>query len=314
MTKSRAGWTCALRTVETKESGLQFFKRAFGVVRAGEFLAVAVFSPRASGVFHQHQDVAFAQFQRGFHAFCNALAIFFARHHAVNDGFNGVRLVAAEREGIFAASFERLADIKNSAVHARAHEPLLGKRLQHIFVEALLAAHHRRAQHEPRAFSSKNRINNLRWRSGANRLAADAPLLISVPTRGRSAAREHQAQVVIDFRGGGNGGTRRVTATALLDGDGWRQTLNRVHIRLLHLVQELARIRGEALHVLALTFSKDGVERQRALAAAADAGHHHQAVARDGDVHALEVVLTRPANTDGTEVSGLWLCAGHGGP
>ena len=105
-----------------------------------------------------------------------------------------------------------------------------------------------------------------------------------------------------------------MAAAALLDSDGWRQTFDGVHIRLLHLVQELARIRGEALHVLALTFSKDGVERQRALAAAADAGHHHQAVARDGDVHALEVVLTRPANTDGTEVSGLWLCAGHGGP
>ena len=129
MTKSRAGWTCALRTVETKESRLQFFKRAFGVVGAGEFLAVAVFGPRASGVFHQHQNVAFAQFQRGFHAFCNALAIFFTRHHAVNDGFNGVRLVAAECEGIFAASFECLADIKNSAVHTRAHEPLLGERL-----------------------------------------------------------------------------------------------------------------------------------------------------------------------------------------
>ena len=181
-------------------------------------------------------------------------------------------------------------------------------------MEALLAAHHRRAQHEPRAFSGKNGINDLRWCSGTNRLAADAPLLISVPTRGRSAAREHQAQVVIDFRGGGHGGTRRVAATALLDGDGWRQTLDGVHIRLLHLVQELARIRGEALHVLALTFSKDGVERQRALTAATDACHHHQAVARDGDVYALQVVLTRSANTDGTEVSGLWLCAGHGGP
>ena len=179
-------------------------------------------------------------------------------------------------------------------------------------MEALLAAHHRGAHHHARAVVGEQGVHDLRGRGGADRLAAGAALLVSVPARGRAAAREEEAQVVVDLRGGGHGGAGRVAAAALLDGDGGRQALDRLDVGLLHLVEELARVRGEALHVLALPLGEDGVEGQRALAAARDAGHHHQAVARDGQVHRLQVVLARAADADAAEVGGGLLCACHG--
>ena len=75
-------------------------------------------------------------------------------------------------------------------------------------------------------------------------------------------------------------------------------------IGLLHHLQELARIGGEALHIAPLPFGIDGVERQRALAGARQAGDHDQPVARQIDVDALEVVLARAAH--GNMGKGSW--------
>ena len=86
--------------------------------------------------------------------------------------------------------------------------------------------------------------------------------------------------------------------TALLDGDGRREALDEIHLRLLHLIEELAGVGGEALDVFALALGVDRVERERRLAAAAQAGDDHQLVARDFQREILEVVLTRAADAD----------------
>ena len=64
----------------------------------------------------------------------------------------------------------------------------------------------------------------------------------------------------------------------MVNGYGRGQTLDIVHIRLLHLTQELAGVRGQALHIPALTFGINGVKSQAGLTGAGQAGKHHQLV------------------------------------
>ena len=67
-------------------------------------------------------------------------------------------------------------------------------------------------------------------------------------------------------------------------------------IGLLHHLEELARVGREELHVAALSLGVDGVEGEGRLARAREAGDDRQALARDVDVDALEVVLARTAD------------------
>ena len=67
-------------------------------------------------------------------------------------------------------------------------------------------------------------------------------------------------------------------------------------IGLLHHLEELAGIGRETLDIAALAFGIDRVEREARLARARQAGDHDQAVARQRDVEALEIVLARAAN------------------
>ena len=67
-------------------------------------------------------------------------------------------------------------------------------------------------------------------------------------------------------------------------------------VRLLHHLQELARVGRQALDVAALAFGIDGVEGEARLARAGEAGDDRQALARDVDVDALEVVLAGAAD------------------
>src|SRR5688572_15887898 len=67
-------------------------------------------------------------------------------------------------------------------------------------------------------------------------------------------------------------------------------------VRLVHHLQELARIGGERLHVAALALGVDGVEREARLARTGQAGDDRQALTRDVDIHTLEVVLASATN------------------
>ena len=104
--------------------------------------------------------------------------------------------------------------------------------------------------------------------------------------------------IVIDFGDGADGGARILGGGLLLDGNGRRQALDMVHIRLPHQLQELAGIGGEAFDIAALALGIDGVEGQRGFARAGQAGDHGQRVAGDLDVDILEIVLAGAADGD----------------
>ncbi len=101
---------------------------------------------------------------------------------------------------------------------------------------------------------------------------------------------EEQAQMVVDFGTGAHGRTGIAGAGLLLDGDGRRDARDQIDVGFAHAAQELAGERGEAFGEAALPFGEKGVESQRTLAAARQAGNHDQFSQRNVDVDVLQVV------------------------
>jgi len=84
----------------------------------------------------------------------------------------------------------------------------------------------------------------------------------------------------------------------LLNGNRRAKAADEVYARLLHLPQELAGVRGKALHVAPLPLSIDGIEGKRRFAAATHAGQHDQAVARNANINVFKIMLLCAANND----------------
>ena len=107
-----------------------------------------------------------------------------------------------------------------------------------------------------------------------------------------------QAQIIVDL---GDGADRRARTPArglLLDGDRWRQAVDRINVGPLHLVQELPRVRRERLDIPPLSFRIDGVERERRFPRAAEPGDHRERVPRNLHADVLQVVLASPPDCD----------------
>ncbi len=74
--------------------------------------------------------------------------------------------------------------------------------------------------------------------------------------------------------------------------------------RTVHAVQELAGVGGEGLDVAPLALGVDGIEGERRLAGAGDAGDDDQLAEREVEVELLEIVLADAAQADA--VGMLW--------
>src|SRR4029077_12138212 len=77
---------------------------------------------------------------------------------------------------------------------------------------------------------------------------------------------EEDAEVVVNFGDGADGGTRRARGGFLLDGDGGRKAFDDVDFGTLHLVEKLARVSGKGFDVAALAFGVNGIEGERRFA------------------------------------------------
>jgi hypothetical protein len=161
-----------------------------------------------------------------------------------------------------------------------------------LAVLALAVAHDGRQQVEARAFrQGGDLVDHLADGLALDRQAGGRRI-------GHAHPRPQQAHVVVDLGDRAHRRARVARGGLLLDRDGRRQALDQVHVRLAHQFQELAGIGRQALDVAALALGIDGVERQRALARARQAGQHHQLAARDVDADVLEIVLPRAAHAD----------------
>ena len=126
---------------------------------------------------------------------------------------------------------------------------------------------------------------------------------------GHADAREQQTQVVVDLGHRADGRARVLARRLLFDGDGGRQAVDVIDIRLLHHLEELARVGAQALDVAALALGIDRVERERGFARARQPREHDERVTRDFEIDVLQVVLARAAHVNGLHQLG----AGAGG-
>ena len=239
-----------------------------------------------------HQRTTVSQSQRGLETFCQALAqlrsrgrVRFAAHldavdHHVDIVFFGF------------LEFGQVVEFVRDTVDPEPHIPLrlqLGEQLDEL---AFALTRHRRQHHQSRVFGQRHhRIHHLAYGLGLQ-------WQVVVRAIRRTGTREQQAQVVVDLGHRAHGRTRIVAGGLLLDRNGRAQTLDHVHIGLVHELQKLPRIGGQAFHVPALAFGVQGIERQAGFARPAQTRDNHQLVARNVQVDILEVVCTRAADAD----------------
>ena len=74
--------------------------------------------------------------------------------------------------------------------------------------------------------------------------------------------RVKKTQVIVNLRNCSDRGPRIPVRRFLVDGNGGRKTLNTLHIRLLHLTEELAGIRRQRLHIASLSFCINRIKCQ----------------------------------------------------
>ncbi|MEY9789773.1 hypothetical protein ABIE77_004332 [Sinorhizobium fredii] len=206
---------------------------------------------------------------------------------AVDDDIDVVLVFLVERRHI--------GDFIELAIDLDALEALLHQLGEFFLVLALTAAHERRENVKPRPFAEfQDAIDHLADRLALDRQARRRRI-------GNADACEKQAQIIVDFGDRADRRARVARRRLLFDRDRRRQPVDLVDIRLLHHLQELPGIGRQAFDIAALTFRIDGVEGERGLAGAREAGHHDQLVARQVEVNALEVMLARAANGEGLE-------------
>ena len=162
--------------------------------------------------------------------------------------------------------------------------------LEQLGVLALAAADDRGEDLEPGAlFELEDPVHDLLRGLPRDRAAADRAVRLA-------DAGEQQPQVVVHLGDRADGGPRVAARGLLVDGDRRRQAVDEVHVRLVHLAEELPGVRRQGLDVPPLPLGEDRVERQAGLAGPGQAGEHDHGVAREVKRDILEVVLACAAN------------------
>ena len=136
------------------------------------------------------------------------------------------------------------------AVDAHADVAGLAQVVEDGLVLALAVLDQRRQDHDAAALRQRqDGVDDL-----LHRLLRD--LAAALGAVGVADAGEEQAQVVVDLGDGAHGRARVAAGALLVDGDGGREALDVVDVRLLHLAQELAGVGGERLDVAALALRR----------------------------------------------------------
>ena len=109
---------------------------------------------------------------------------------------------------------------------------------------------------------------------------------------------EQQSQVIVNLRNRADRRTRVTIRGLLIDRHGRAQAFDEIDVRLVHLSQELSRVRRQRFHIPALAFGEQRVERERGFAGARQPCEHHHAIAWKLKIHVLQVMLTSALDDD----------------
>ena len=140
------------------------------------------------------------------------------------------------------------------AIHIQARESLLEVNLQ-LFAERAFAVNAHRGEHcEARTCGMRERtIHHVLHRMAFHLLT----------THGRKSATDagkKEAEVFVNLRGSAHRRARIARSNLLLNGNGWRKSLDVVALRLVHTPQELAGVSRKTFYIPSLALGIERVE------------------------------------------------------
>ncbi len=178
-----------------------------------------------------------------------------------------------------------LFQLMEFSVHADAGIALAAQLLEQPSVFALPPSNDRSKDLDLPPFTQvKHPIDDLLGGLGGDRAA-------TLVAMGFSDVGKQQPQIVVDLGDRPHSGAGVVAAPLLVDGDRRGESLDEVHLGLVHLAEELASVRGEGFHITALALGVDRIEGQGRLARAGEAGDDDQLVARQLQVDVFQIML-----------------------
>ena len=273
-----AAKTCAFRAGSVRivegEHARRDFRQADAAVHTGKILAEHQKFP----VHYLNIDDAFSQLERRFQGIRQTLLHALPHEKPVNDHLDGMLLVLFQ--------LDLLIHIIHFTVNPGPYIALLADMLQKFLVLAFLAPYDLCHDKKLRALRQlHDPIDHLVHGLLGDRLSA-------FRTMGTPCPCEHEPQIIIDFRNRPHRGTRIVARGFLVDGNGRGQTLNIVHIGLVHLPEKLPRIRRQRFHIPPLSFRIDGVKGQRGLPRPGKPRDDHQLVPWDLHINVFQIMGT----------------------
>ena len=147
-------------------------------------------------------------------------------------------------------------EVAHPAIDPHPHKTLAAQLVEHVQVLALAVADDGRQQQQPAVFRhGDNLIHHL-----ADGLRRQRYVVLWAARLADAGIK--QAQVIVDFGDGADGGAGVVRGGFLFDGDGRGEALDMFHVRLFHHGQKLARVGRQRFHIAALTLGVEGVEGQ----------------------------------------------------
>ena len=107
-----------------------------------------------------------------------------------------------------------------------------------------------------------------------------------------------EAEEVVNFGDGGDGGFSASARDALLDGYGRGEPVDVIDVRFFHLFDKLAGVSRHAVEEAALAFGKEDVEGEGRFSRTAQAGHDDKFVAGNFEGNIFQVVLPGSGDAD----------------
>lgn len=191
-------------------------------------LALGVVLGEVDEVEHDH---AAGEPEGGLHGIGEAALGGVLHREAVDDHLDGVLLLLLQRG--------RLGELDRLTVDPGPAVPLgleIGEEVDEL---ALALAHQRRKDLEAASLGQlQNPVDD-----GLRRLARDGATALG--TVRLADAREEQTQVVVDLGDGADRRARVARGRLLVDGDRRGEAFDEVHVRLVHLAEELPGVRGQ---------------------------------------------------------------------
>ncbi len=223
-----------------------------------------------AAVHFQRNRPPFGMAQRRFERLGQALAHVVAHLQAVDHDIDGVLLRLVQ--------LRHIVDFINGAIDPDPGKTLGAQFGEEIDLLALAVGHHRGEDHQLGfGRQGEHAIDHLR-----HRLCLQRQVVLRAIRR--AGAGEKQAQVIVDFGNGADGGARVVRGGFLLDGNRRTQAFDQIDIGLLHQLQKLPGVGRKRLDIAPLPLGVQGVEGEGGLARTRQPGDYDQLVTRQIEI------------------------------